>query len=171
MPELIPLLGKKEIEKRVIEIADAISSDYENDEPVFIGVLKGAFIFLSDLIRRLSISAKVDFLGVSSYGDATAPSERMRLTKDIGIDVKGRHVILVEDIVDTGRTLNHIIDHIRSFGPETVKICALIDKRERRETNVSIDYACHVVDKGFLVGYGLDFAEKYRNLPEIYRLT
>lgn len=170
MPEFIPFLKKEDIDKLVVAVARKISSDYKDRELILIGVLKGSFIFLSDLIRNLSIPVKVDFVGVSSYGDKTSSSGKIQLTKSIEIDIKNKNILVVEDIVDSGLTLAWLIDYLMSFEPETVHVCALLDKRERRETKIQIDYTCHVTHEGFLVGYGLDYAEDYRNLPEIYHL-
>ena len=170
MPEFIPVLKKDDIDKMVAAVARKISSDYKDRELILIGVLKGSFVFLSDLIRNLSIPVKVDFVGVSSYSDKTSSSGKIQLTKSIEIDIKNKNVLVVEDIVDSGLTLAWLIDYLMSFEPETVNVCALLDKRERRETQIQIDYSCHVVQEGFLVGYGLDYAEDYRNLPEIYHL-
>ncbi len=171
MPEFIPVLKKDDIDKMVVAVARKISSDYKDRELILIGVLKGSFVFLSDLIRNLSIPVKIDFVGVSSYSDKTSSSGKIQLTKSIEIDIKNKNVLVVEDIVDSGFTLAWLIDYLMSFEPETVNVCALLDKRERRETPIQIDYTCHVVkEEGFLVGYGLDYAEDYRNLPEIYHL-
>ncbi|MCB2168862.1 MAG: hypoxanthine phosphoribosyltransferase [Deltaproteobacteria bacterium] len=170
MSEFIPVLTKKEIDAQVSHIAQVISADYKDRELILIGILKGAFIFLSDLIRQLSIPVKVDFMCVSSYGDHTTSSGRIKLIKDVDIDINNKDVLIVEDIVDTGITLSYLVDHLHASGASSVRICTLIDKRERRETDVRVDYACHTVDKGFLVGYGLDYAEFYRNLPEVYHL-
>jgi hypoxanthine phosphoribosyltransferase len=170
MSEFIPVLTKKEIDAQVSHIARVITADYKDRELILIGILKGAFIFLSDLIRQLSIPVKVDFMCVSSYGDHTTSSGRIKLIKDVDIDINNKDVLIVEDIVDTGVTLSYLVDHLHASGASSVRICTLIDKRERRETDVRVDYACHTVDKGFLVGYGLDYAEFYRNLPEVYHL-
>jgi hypoxanthine phosphoribosyltransferase len=170
MPELIPILSKTAIDARVEEIAHRISEDYRDRDLILIGILKGAFIFLSDLIRHLTIPVKVDFMSVSSYGNGMSSTGQIRLHKDVELDLKNRDVLIVEDIVDTGVTLAYLVDYHTSSGAASVRICALIDKRERRQAAVAVDYAGHVVDKGFLVGYGLDYAEFYRNLPEIYHL-
>jgi hypoxanthine phosphoribosyltransferase len=170
MPELIPVLTKENIDQMVAQVAREISSDYQNHELILIGVLKGAFVFLTDLIRHLSISVKIDFIRVSSYGPDTSSSGHINLMKGIEVEVKNRHVLVIEDIVDTGLTLIYIIDYIKSLNPKTVKVCTLLDKYERREADIKIDYACHVVDEGFLVGYGLDYDEDYRDLPDIYKL-
>lgn len=170
MRELIPVLTADEIHLLVKKIAQQISVDYRDRELALVAVLKGSFIFLADLIRQMTIPVKIDFLQAESYGAGMASTGTVRLVKDIALDIRGRDVLLVEDIVDTGRTVNRILDHLRSFQPRSLKLCALIDKRERRETDVSIGYCGHVTEKGFLVGYGLDYAEDYRHLPGIYHL-
>jgi hypoxanthine phosphoribosyltransferase len=170
MPALIPVLEKDEIDRLVTAVAQKISSDYRDRELILIGVLKGAFVFLSDLIRKMTIPAKVDFLRVASYGLDTSSCGKIQLLKELELDIRDKDVVVVEDIVDTGCTFRYLMDYVRSRGPRTIKACALIDKRERREDEVVIDYVCHVVDQGFLVGYGLDYAEDYRYLPGIYHL-
>jgi hypoxanthine phosphoribosyltransferase len=171
MRELIPVLTADEIHRLVTSMAQRISEDYEGRELVLIAVLKGAFIFLADLVRQLTIPVKVDFLQVSSYGADTRSSGTVRLVKDIAVDIRGKDVLLVEDIVDTGITINWLLDRLKSCQPRSLGVCALIDKRERRESQVPIAYAGHVAPKGFLVGYGLDYAEEYRHLPGIYHLS
>jgi hypoxanthine phosphoribosyltransferase len=170
MPELIPLLAKNDLTQKISAIAQQISSDYENREIILIGILKGAFVFLADLIRKLSIPVKIDFIGASSYGSETVSSESIRITKELDVDVKDKDVLIIEDIVDTGLTLAFIVEHLKSLKAKSVKICTLIDKRERRKTNIELAYACHVVKKGFIVGYGLDYAEEFRELPGVYEL-
>ena len=170
MPELTPVLKEQDIQLKVEEIAQRISSDYENRELVLVGVLNGAFIFLSDLIRNMTIPCSVDFIGASSYGESTTSSGKIVLTKEVTLDLKNKDVVIVEDIIDTGLTLAYLIDYIKSFDPESVKVCAFIDKPERRETDVFIDYPGLRVEEGFLVGYGLDYNEKYRGLRGVYHL-
>lgn len=170
MPEFITVLRQEEISEMVKAMGRQISSDYKGRRLVLIGILKGAFIFLADLVRQITIPLEVDFIRAASYGSGTSSSGSVRLTKEVELDLFGKDVLLVEDIVDTGLTLDYIIEYLRKSGPATVKICSFIDKRERRQTSVPIDYACHVVEEGFLVGYGLDHAEDYRHLPEIYHL-
>jgi hypoxanthine phosphoribosyltransferase len=170
MRELIPVLAADEIHLLVKSMAQRISVDYRDRDLVLIAVLKGSFIFLADLIRQLTIPVKVDFLQARSYGADTRSCGTIRLLKDIGIDIREKDVLLVEDIVDTGLTVNWILDHLRSFQPRSLSVCAFIDKRERRETEVPIAYSGHVTKAGFLVGYGLDYAEAYRHLPGIYHL-
>ncbi len=170
MPEFDLVLSREAISERVKNIAQSISTDYKDRDLVVVGVLKGAVIFLSDLLRELTIPVKVDFIGASSYGNQTSSSGSVRITKHVDIDLNNKDVLIVEDIVDTGLTLACLVDHFKATGAQSVRVCTLIDKRERRQTSIDVDYACHVVDQGFLVGYGLDYAEFYRNLPGIYHL-
>jgi hypoxanthine phosphoribosyltransferase len=170
MPELISVLKKSEIDNKVAQVARRISTDYQYRELILIGVLKGAFIFLSDLMRHLTIPVKMDFVGVSSYGSGTSTTGTITLTQKVDIDLINRDVLVVEDIVDTGLTLDYIVDYLKTLSPKTIKVCALLDKYERREAAIKIDYACHQVAQGFLVGYGLDYNENYRELPDIYHL-
>ena len=170
MPDLVPVLKKDEIAKLVSKLAQKISSDYHGRELILVAVLKGAFVFLSDLIRQITIPVKVDFIRAASYGSNTSSSGQIQLTKEIEININNKDVLLVEDIVDTGLTLSYIVDYLKSFEPCSVKVCALLDKIERREIDITVDYTGHVVAEGFLVGYGLDYAEDYRNLPGIYDL-
>jgi hypoxanthine phosphoribosyltransferase len=171
MPELIPAIKHGVILKMVASAAQRISLEYHDKEPVLIGVLKGSFVFLSDLVRHLSIPVKIDFIDVSSYGSGASSSGEIRLTKHPDIEIKGRDILIVEDIIDTGLTISFIIDYLRLFYPKSIKVCTLIDKHERRKVNINIDFKCHVVQEGFFVGYGLDFAEKFRELPDIYKLN
>jgi hypoxanthine phosphoribosyltransferase len=170
MPELLPVLDQETIEKLIDETARRISADYAGRQLVLIGVLKGAFIFMADLVRRLTIPVTIDFVGTSSYGDQTVSSGHIRLTRNISVDVRHQDVLIVEDIVDTGQTLAYLVDHIRSLGASSVNTCALLDKRARRQVEVSVPYCCYRAPDAFLVGYGLDFNERYRQLPGIYRL-
>jgi len=170
LQQLVPVLTKEEIEKKITDIAEIISRDYAGKDLVLIGVLKGAFIFLSDLVRHLSIPAQIDFIRASSYGDTMSSSGTVTLTQPVRMDVRNKHLLLVEDIVDTGLTLSRMMDYFRSQGAASVKICAFIDKYERREANIPVDYTCHSTQEGFLVGYGLDYAENYRGLPGVYHL-
>lgn len=170
MPEFIPVLEKQEIDALVADTARKISRDYQDRDLVLIGVLKGAFIFLSDLVRHLTIPAQVDFIRAASYGDAMSSSGTVRLLMELQTDLAGRDALLVEDIVDSGLTLSRLVDYVKNAGARSVRVCALIDKHERRQTDVRVDYACHTTTEGFLVGYGLDYAEAYRGLPGIYHL-
>jgi hypoxanthine phosphoribosyltransferase len=169
-PELIPVLERDTIQQRVEHLGERISEDYEGLDLILIGVLKGAFVFMADLVRALRIPVKMDFIQVGSYGAGTVSSGSIRLVKGLDLDVRSKHVLLVEDIVDTGLTLRYLMDHLVSLGAADVRVCTMIDKRERREASVTIDYACHEVREGFLVGYGLDHDQRYRELPGIYHL-
>lgn len=170
MTQLIPVLTKEDIENQVISLANKISSDYGDRDIAVIGVLKGSFIFISDLVRHLAVPVEIDFISVSSYGSSASSSGKITIHKELQLDIKDKNVLLIDDIVDTGLTLSFIAEYIRSLGPNSVRLCALIDKSERRTKFIELDYVCHKVKEGFLVGYGLDYDEKYRNLPGIYRL-
>jgi len=170
MPELTEILSSRDIELKISEIASKISEDYKQGNLILVGALKGAFMFIADLARSIKIPSQIGFVGVSSYGSGTESTGKITVTKQLDIDIEGKDVLIVEDIVDTGWTLQFISNYLKSFNPRTLKICSLIDKRERREVDVVVDYACHKVSEGFLVGYGLDHNENYRNLPAIYHL-
>jgi hypoxanthine phosphoribosyltransferase len=171
MPELITVLSEKEIDRLISSMAQRISEEYKDKRLVLIGVLKGAFIFLGDLVRRLTIPVEIDFIQFSSYGNKDSSSGDVKLRSDITSDLNGKDVLVVEDIIDTGLTITKLTKHLESFNPESIRVCTFIDKHERREVNFKADYACHSVEGGFLVGYGLDYAEKYRNLPALYHLN
>ena len=168
--KMIPVLSRAEISQKVKDLAQRISEDYKGKELIALGVLKGSFIFLADLIREITIPVQVDFVRLASYGSNTTSSGTIRLTKEAEIDIRDQYVLIVEDIIDTGVTIAYLLDYLKSFSPKSVKVCAFIDKSERREVQVPIDYAGIMVEQGFLVGYGLDFDEKYRALPAIYRI-
>ncbi len=161
------LITEDEIKAKVAEIAKAVSRDYKGKNLLLTGVLKGAFVFLSDLSRAMGAEAQVDFIKISTYKDGTRPSGEIRFDLDFSSDVHGRHVLLVEDIVDTGRTLSHLVKEIKKKGPASVKICALLDKPSRREAEVEVAYLGFSIPDRFVVGYGLDCAEKFRCLPYI----
>lgn len=163
------LFSKQEIAQKVRQLGIEITTDYKNRPLVLIGVLNGAFIFLADLARAIDLPIEIDFIRVASYGDATTTSGTIRLTKPPEIDLKGKDILLVEDIVDTGTTLAWLHLYFKEHQAASVKICTLIDKQERRATEVVVDYSGFQVEKGFLIGYGLDHAEQFRNLPEIYQ--
>ena len=164
------LISPEALERRVAELAREIDRDYgwiEPEEPlVCLGVLKGSVFFLADLLKRMKTPVAVDFFQTASYGASTTPGE-VRLKKDVDLALRGRHVLLVEDIVDTGWTLSTVLDLLRFRGAASVRLAALLDKAERREVQVPIDYLGFPIDDLFVVGYGLDFAERYRNLPYI----
>ena len=168
MPEeLVPVLSRHEISQKVRGLARQISEDYAGRELSIIGVLNGVFVFLADLVRELTVAFRVDFVRLASYGSKTESSGTVLATKEIELDVKDRDVLIVEDIVDTGLTIDFLLKYLEPFHPKSIKVCTFIDKTERRKVQVPIDYVGHVVESGFLVGYGLDFNQKYRGLPEI----
>ena len=162
------LIDEADIEARVQELAAQISSDYEQGgEVVLIGVLKGSFIFLADLSRKLSIPRVIEFIAVSSYGSGSRSSGAVRLVMDVRGSIVGKHVLIVEDIVDTGHTLKYLIGMLESHGPASVKTCALVRKAERAEVDVDVDYLGFDIPDKWVVGYGLDYAEQHRTLPYI----
>ena len=165
-PEI--LISENDIDARVDEMAAKISSDYaDKGEVVLIGVLKGAFIFLADLSRRLTIPRHIEFIAVSSYEHGNVPSGAVRLVMDVRASIAGRHVLIVEDIVDTGHTLHYLIDMLKSRNPASVRTCALLHKEHRTEVDVDVDYLGFTIGDEWVVGYGLDFAEQDRTLPYI----
>jgi hypoxanthine phosphoribosyltransferase len=164
------ILSREAIARRVGEMAEEISRDYDGRDLVMVGVLKGVFIFLADLVRALRFPVEVDFVRLFSYGTGTTTAGEVHITKDVELPLKDRDVLIVEDIVDSGLTMDFLIHHLAGHRPRSIKICCLIDKKERREVEVHLDYVGFVVEKGFLVGYGLDCAEKGRTLPEIYEI-
>jgi hypoxanthine phosphoribosyltransferase len=162
------LITEEAISERVSALARQISSDYAGvDELYLLGVLRGSFIFLSDLSRRLTIPRRVDFIALSSYQDDSTTAGAVRLIMDVRVPLEGHHVLVVEDIVDTGYTLRTILDLLRFRGAASVKLCALLDKAARREVAVPIDYRGFEIDDVFVVGYGLDYGERFRNLPYV----
>lgn len=163
------LIAGPEIRKRIQELAREIAAAQPLDL-LIVGILKGAFIFTADLVREISIPLEVDFIRIASYGVGTSSAGEIMMSKDLDNPVEGKNVLLVEDIVDTGQSMVWLTEHLKGRGAASVKICTLIDKRERREHAVKIDYYGFRIDAGFLVGYGLDYAEQYRHLPGIYRL-
>lgn len=164
------VLSKTAIHDKVRELAGQIDADYTGKDLVLVGVLNGAFIFLADLARALTIPHQIDFIRVASYGNSDSSSGTIRFVKDAELDLRGKHVLLVEDIIDTGNTLAWLTEKFKDKKAASVKICTLIDKNERRQSEVPINYVGFSLEKGFLVGYGLDYAEQYRYLPEIFTL-
>jgi hypoxanthine phosphoribosyltransferase len=158
------LVSEEEIQAKVGELGRRISRDYAGEELLLIGLLRGAIVFLSDLMRALDIPVRLDFIGISSYGVSTE-SGAVRLVMDLETDIAGRHVLVVEDIVDTGKTLAYLVDNLKSRQPASLRVCALLDKPERRQVPIQVDYVGFEIPDKFVVGYGLDFAEGYRNLP------
>lgn len=166
--ELKLLFSKQEIEETVARLAQEISADYANKRVVLIGVLKGAFVFLADLVRQLTIPVEIEFIRIASYGSQKESSGTISIKKDVEISLEKKDVLVIEDIVDTGLSLKFLLDHLRARNPSSLKVCALIDKKSRREVEVHVDYIGFAMDEGFIVGYGIDFNEGYRALPEIF---
>jgi hypoxanthine phosphoribosyltransferase len=169
--ELTLLFSRKEIAKTVARLAREISSDYGNKKVVIIGILKGAFMFLADLVRQLTIPVEIDFMRIATYGSQKESSGEIKVMKEVEAQLEGKDVLIIEDIVDTGLSLKFIKDYISAKNPASLKICALLDKTSRREIEVQVDYIGFKIEDGFVVGYGIDFDEKYRYLPEIFILN
>lgn len=160
------LISAEEIERHVAEIGKKISADFAGKDPIFIGVLKGCFIFMADLMRHVTIDCSMDFMAVSSYRGTTSTGA-VKINKDLNEDVAGRHLILVEDILDSGVTLNYLKQYLEVRKPASISIATLMDKPARRKAEVFADYSCFEIPDAFVVGYGLDYNERYRNLPYI----
>jgi hypoxanthine phosphoribosyltransferase len=166
-PNIETLISEEQIRDRIQELGRQITRDYAGLNPLLIGVLKGACFFLSDLMRAVDTRLSIEFMAISSYGSSTRTSGEVRIMKDLDVPIEGRHILVVEDIVDTGLTLSYLLANLKSRGAVTVKLAALLDKFERRQKEVTIDYLGFKIPDEFVVGYGLDFAERYRNLPYI----
>jgi hypoxanthine phosphoribosyltransferase len=164
------LVQPDELRRKVADLGDAISRDYEGRDLLLVGVLKGAIFFLSDLMREISIPCEVDFMAVASYGSATDSSGVVRILKDLDQPIEGRHVLIVEDIVDSGLTLQYLLRNLRARGPESVEVCALLTKPERRKIELEARYVGFEIPNRFAIGYGLDHDERYRNLPFVAAL-
>lgn len=161
------LIAKTDIEKRVRELADTISRDYEGRELILIGILKGAFVFMADLVRQLRIPCQVDFVRLASYGTGTVSTGNIAISKDIETSIEGRDVLVVEDIVDTGLTLSALVERLKKRDPRSLKVCVFLDKKDRRKVPFEAEYVGFNIPDRFVVGYGLDFNEMYRFLPDI----
>ena len=162
------LLTEKEVNGRINEVAAMINKDYEGKEIHLICILKGGVFFTCELAKRLTIPVSLEFMSVSSYGDDTKSSGVVRIIKDLDEPLQGKDVLIVEDIIDSGRTLSYLIEVLKQRGPKSIKLCTLLDKPERRvKKQVKVDYTCFSIPDEFVVGYGLDYAQKYRNLPYI----
>ncbi len=169
MAEKKIVISQKDISRRVRELGAAITKDFENSRLLVVGILNGAFMFMADLVREIKHEFEIDFVRVASYGMGTTAG-LLRFTKDIELETRGRDILIVEDIVDTGHTLMHLSRSFEERGANSVRICVLIDKKERREVDIALHYVGFEVQSGFLVGYGLDCREKFRQLPEVYSL-
>ena len=161
------LLSGEEVRARVAELGAQMAADYDGREPVLVSVLKGSIIFLADLVRAMPIPLSIDLMEVSSYGTSTESSGQVRILKDLSTSIEGREVIVVEDIIDTGLTLNYLLRYLHDKGPASIRICCLLDKPARRLAPIEIDYRGFTIPDRFVIGYGLDYGERYRNLPYI----
>ena len=166
-PQLKVLITREEIGKAVTRLASEIRRDYQGKRPLLIGVLKGSFVFMADLIRQLDFPLEIDFIELSSYGAAKETSGKVRVVQPLKTAIKGRDVLVIEDIVDTGITISFLLDYLRKKKPASLKLCSLTDKPSRRQVPISIDYLGFTVPNKFIVGYGLDFNEEFRYLPDI----
>jgi len=159
------LINQNEIKEKVKELGEKITNDYKDKNLMVVGILKGCVVFLSDLIREINLPLTMDFMVVSSYGSSTKSSGVVRIVKDLEKDIAGKDILIVEDIVDTGLTLNYLVDYLKSRNASSVKICTLLEKPDRRKAEVDLEYVGFHIPDEFVVGYGLDYAETYRNLP------
>jgi hypoxanthine phosphoribosyltransferase len=161
------LLTDERIQARVAELGAQLAADYAGRDPVLVSVLKGSIVFLADLVRQMEIPLSIDLMEVSSYGASTESSGQVRILKDLSMAIEGRDVIVVEDIIDTGLTLNYLLRYLHDKGPASIRICCLLDKPARRLADITIDYRGFTIPDRFVIGYGLDYDERYRNLPYI----
>ena len=166
-PNLEPLFTAEQIQTRIAELGADIARDYAGRNPLLVAILKGAVIFISDLMRAIDLHVGMEFMAISSYGSSTRTSGEVKIVKDLDVPIEGRDILVVEDNVDTGLTLSYLLPNLHSRGAQSVKLVALLDKWERREREVPIDYLGFKIPDAFVVGYGLDYAERYRNLPFI----
>ena len=161
------LFSQQELQRKVNELGEQITRDYAGKEPIFVGVLKGCFVFMADLMRAVNLPCQIDFMAVSSYGKGTTSSGNVQINKDLSYDIAGRDVIIVEDILDSGVTLNYLKNYLMVRKPASITIATLMDKPARRKADIYADYSCFEIPDAFVVGYGLDYNERYRNLPYI----
>jgi hypoxanthine phosphoribosyltransferase len=161
------LIEAETLQRRIRELGEEVSADYAGRDLLLVGVLKGAVFFMADLMRELTVPCEIDFMAISSYGAATDSSGVVRILKDLDINIAGRHVLVVEDIIDSGLTLSYLVRSLRARKPASLEVCALLTKPERREIEVDVRYVGFEIPNRFVIGYGLDFAERYRNLPYV----
>ena len=161
------MIPEEKVDAKIRELAAQITKDYEGKEVHLICILKGSIFFTCELAKRIDLPVTLDFMSVSSYGDGTESTGRVKIVKDLDDNIEGKHVIVIEDIIDTGRTLSHLLEVLKVRKPESLKLCTLLDKPDRRVVDVKVDYCGFEIPDEFVVGYGLDFAQKYRNLPYI----
>src|SRR6058998_2762293 len=165
------LIDRDSMQRRIAELGEEISADYDGRDLLLVGVLKGAVFFMADLMRGLTIPCEIDFMAISSYGDSTDSSGVVRILKDLDINIEGRDVLVVEDIIDSGLTLSYLMRNLESREPATLEVCALMTKPDRREIDVPVRYVGFEIPNRFVIGYGLDFGERYRNLPYVAVLS
>jgi hypoxanthine phosphoribosyltransferase len=170
LEKLKVIISRDEIAKKVVELAAEIRKDYKEKNPLLIGILKGSFVFMSDLIRAMNIPLEIDFVRLSSYGTGKDSTGKVKLIKDVDTPIKDRHVLIIEDIVDRGLTVRFLLDYVSFRKPASLKLCTLFNKPSRRKVEVTIDYVGFTVPDAFVVGYGLDFDEKFRYLPDLCML-
>ena len=161
------LFSEEQLQTRIVELGAQITEDFRDKEPIFVGVLKGCFVFMADLLRSVDMYCTMDFMAVSSYGSGTTTTGAVKINKDLSQDIAGRHVIIVEDILDSGVTLSYLKNYLEVRKPASITLVTLLDKPSRRRADVKADYVGFEVEDAFVVGYGLDYAEEYRNLPYI----
>ena len=161
------LLSENEIKQKVNELAQVIESDYEGQDILLVGILKGASVFVADLMRAIKLDVNIDFMSVSSYGSGTTSSGTVKILKDLDVDIDGKNVLIVDDIIDSEATLRNLYDTLMTRNPKSLRLCTLLDKPSRRKVNIDVDYVGFVIEDKFIVGYGIDYDEKYRNLPYI----
>ncbi len=169
--KFVPFIIEEKIQERISELAEEISRDYKDSVPIFIGVLNGSFIFMADLLKKISIESEVDFFKLSSYGDAKISSGKVKMVKDLNCDPNGRDIIIVEDIVDTGLSIKYIEELFENYHPRSMKVVTLLMKPDSLKYNVKIDYIGFQIPSRFVIGYGLDYQQRFRNLPSIYILS
>lgn len=161
------MFSQEEIEAKVIELAKQIEKDYKGQDLLLVGILKGASVFVADLMRKIDLNVNIDFMSVSSYGSSTVSSGTVKILKDLDVDIKDKNVLIVEDIIDSGITLRNLYDTLMTREPRSLKLCTLLNKPARKKVDVDVDYVGFVIEDKFIVGYGIDYDEKYRNLPYI----
>lgn len=161
------MISEEEILGKVKELGKQIEKDFKGQELLVVGILKGASVFVADLIRNIDLDVNIDFMSVSSYGNSTESSGTVKIIKDLDVDIEGKNVLIVEDIIDSGLTLSNLVAALKTRNPKALKLCTLLDKPQRRKVDMHVDYVGFVIEDKFIVGYGIDYAEKYRNLPYI----
>lgn len=161
------MLTEEQIKRKSLWIRKKIEEDFKGEDLLVVGILKGASVFVSDLIRCIDLDVNIDFMSVTSYGNSTESSGTVKILKDLDVDIEGKNVLIVEDIIDSGLTLSNLVAALKTRNPKSLKLCTLLDKPQRRKANIPVDYVGFVIEDKFIVGYGIDYAEKYRNLPYI----